>query len=35
VATPAGGWDTAPTQASAAKPVPAAAKPVATKRAAR
>jgi localization factor PodJL len=35
VATPAGGWDTAPTQASAAKPAPAAAKPVATKRAAR
>jgi localization factor PodJL len=35
VASPAGGWDVAPTQASAAKPVPAAAKPVLTKRAAR
>jgi localization factor PodJL len=35
VASPAGGWDVAPTQASAAKPAPAAAKPVSTKRAAR
>ncbi|HEV7600337.1 MAG TPA: hypothetical protein VGO49_08760, partial [Bradyrhizobium sp.] len=35
VASPAGGWDIAPTQASAAKPAPAAAKPVSTKRAAR
>jgi localization factor PodJL len=35
VASPAGGWDIAPTQASSAKPAPAAAKPVATKRAAR
>jgi localization factor PodJL len=33
VASPAGGWDTAPTQASSAKPAPA--KPVLTKRAAR
>jgi localization factor PodJL len=33
VASPAGGWDTAPTQANAAKPAPA--KPVAAKRAAR
>jgi localization factor PodJL len=35
VASPAGGWDVAPTQASSAKPAPAAAKPVSTKRAAR
>jgi localization factor PodJL len=35
VASPAGGWDIAPTQASAAKPAPAAAKPVSTKRAGR
>jgi localization factor PodJL len=35
VASPAGGWDVAPTQASAAKPAPAPAKPVSTKRAAR
>jgi localization factor PodJL len=34
-ASPAGGWDVAPTQASAAKPAPAAAKPALTKRAAR
>jgi localization factor PodJL len=33
VASPAGGWDVAPTQASSAKPAPA--KPVLTKRAAR
>jgi localization factor PodJL len=33
VASPAGGWDVAPTQASSAKPVPA--KPALTKRAAR
>jgi localization factor PodJL len=35
VTSPAGGWDVAPTQASAAKPAPAAAKPALTKRAAR
>jgi localization factor PodJL len=35
VASPAGGWDAAPTQASSAKPASAAAKPVLTKRAAR
>ena len=35
VASPAGGWDAAPTQAGAAKPAPAAAKPALTKRAAR
>jgi localization factor PodJL len=35
VASPAGGWDAAPTQASSAKPAPAAAKPALTKRAAR
>jgi localization factor PodJL len=35
VASPAGGWDVAPTQASSAKPAPAAAKPALTKRAAR
>jgi localization factor PodJL len=35
VASPAGGWDAAPTQASSAKPAPAAAKPTLTKRAAR
>ena len=35
VASPAGGWDGAPTQASSAKPAPAAAKPALTKRAAR
>jgi localization factor PodJL len=35
VASPAGGWDVAPTQASSAKPSPAAAKPALTKRAAR
>jgi localization factor PodJL len=35
VASPAGGWDVAPTQASAAKPAAAAAKLVSTKRAAR
>jgi localization factor PodJL len=35
VASPAGGWDVAPTQASSAKPAAAAAKPVLTKRAAR
>jgi localization factor PodJL len=35
VASPAGGWDVAPTQANAAKPAPAVAKPVLTKRAAR
>jgi localization factor PodJL len=34
-ASPAGGWDVAPTQASTAKPAPAAAKPALTKRAAR
>ena len=34
VASPAGGWDVAPTQASSAKPAPAA-KPALTKRAAR
>ena len=33
VASPAGGWDVAPTQASSAKPAPA--KPALTKRAAR
>jgi localization factor PodJL len=35
VASPAGGWDVAPTQASSAKPSPAATKPALTKRAAR
>ena len=35
VASPAGGWDGAPTQASSAKPSPAAAKPALTKRASR
>jgi localization factor PodJL len=35
VASPAGGWDAAPTQAGSAKPAPAAAKPALTKRAAR
>jgi localization factor PodJL len=35
VASPAGGWDAAPTQASSAKPAPAAAKPALIKRAAR
>ncbi len=35
VASPAGGWDVAPTQANSAKPAPAAAKPASTKRAAR
>jgi localization factor PodJL len=35
VASPAGGWDVAPTQASSAKPAAAPAKPVATKRASR
>jgi localization factor PodJL len=35
VASPAGGWDAAPTQANTAKPAPAVAKPVSTKRAAR
>jgi localization factor PodJL len=35
VASPAGGWDVAPTQASSAKPAPAATKPALTKRAAR
>ncbi|WP_375411795.1 hypothetical protein [uncultured Bradyrhizobium sp.] len=34
-ASPAGGWDVAPTQADAAKPAPGAARPVAIKRAAR
>jgi localization factor PodJL len=34
-ASPAGGWDAAPTQASSAKPAPAPAKPALTKRAAR
>jgi localization factor PodJL len=34
VASPAGGWDVAPTQANAAKPAAAPAKPVSTKRAA-
>jgi localization factor PodJL len=33
--SPAGGWDAAPTQASMAKPAPAAAKPASTKRATR
>jgi localization factor PodJL len=33
--SPAGGWDVAPSQASMAKPAPAAAKPASTKRAAR
>jgi localization factor PodJL len=35
VASPAGGWDAAPTQASSAKPAAPAAKPALTKRAAR
>jgi localization factor PodJL len=35
VASPAGGWDAAPAQATSAKPAPAAAKPALTKRAAR
>jgi localization factor PodJL len=35
VTSPAGGWDVAPTQAGAAKPAAAAAKPALTKRAAR